>query len=309
MILQKKCKYIMVYKSNYDVIHDYIESLCLFDEILEFDIFLQKSSIYLNCNEYVVIFTNMWFSPDDVLMVSKNIIFLNVEHLTESTRMNHIVDLIRKGISIADFSSVNIKMLKMFAYENDISTKNVEFYHLPYQFNVEEQKRLQISPNAYEYDIGVINAIPKIDGNIENIRTTLWEKLKKTNLRIKNIMGWKNERDELINKCKIILNIHNFDSFNIFEHVRCDRLLFSNKLVLSQVSLDATSLDIYNNVIWICYDDNIIQNIHFVVDNFEELKRKYANETDIIGIAINRGIQLQNTVYEIENKYLLEYLV
>lgn len=305
MMLNKNYKYIMVYKNNYDVIYDYIKSLCLFDEIFEFDNFNQKSSIYLNCKEYVIFFTNMWMSLHEMFNnAPKNIIFLNVEHLTECIRMNHIVDLIRKGISIADFSSVNIKLIKMYAFENDICLKNIAFYHLPYQFNVEEQKRLRVCPTEYEYDIGVINAIPKIDGNFENIRTTLWDKLKKTNLRIKNILGWKNERDELINKCKIILNIHNFDCFKIFEHVRCDRLVFSNKLVLSQVSLDAASLDIYNHVIWVYYDENIIQNIQFVVDNFEELKLKYANDTDIIGIAINRGIQLQNTVHEIERNII-----
>jgi hypothetical protein len=301
MILQKEKKYVLVYKTNYDVIEDYIDSLCLFDEIYEFEHFIQQSASYLNNNDYVVILTNMWLTANDRLSKSKNIIFLNVEHLSEQTRMNHMVDLIRHGISVADFSDVNIKLLKMYAAENDICTKDIAFYHFPYQFHVEEQNRLLICQTEYEYDIGIINANPKIDGNVINLRTTLWEKLKRTNLRLKNIMGWKNDRDQLINKCKIILNIHNFEVFTIFEHIRCDRLLFSKKLVVSQVSLDATNLDIYNHVIWINYDDaNIIDSIQYVVDNFERLKLKYANETGLVEIVINRGIQWQNTVIEIE---------
>tara|TARA_B110000971_G_scaffold16227_1_gene15000 strand:- start:347 stop:526 length:180 start_codon:yes stop_codon:yes gene_type:complete len=55
----------------------------------------------------------MWLTADDRLSKSKNIIFLNVEHLSEQTRMNHMVDLIRHGISVADFSDVNIKLLKI----------------------------------------------------------------------------------------------------------------------------------------------------------------------------------------------------
>ena len=114
-------------------------------------------------------------------------------------------------------------------------------------------------------------------------------------------MGWKNDRDQLINKCKIILNLHNFEWFTIFEHIRCDRLLFSKKLVVSQLSLDATNLDIYNHEIWINYDDaNIVDSIQYVVDNFERLKLKYANETGLVEIVINHGIQWQNTVLEIE---------
>lgn len=90
-------------------------------------------------------------------------------------------------------------------------------------------------------------------------------------------------------------------NINIFEHVRCDRLLFSKKLDSRQVSLDATNLDIYNHVIWINYDDaNIIDSIQYVVDNFEKLKLKYVNETGLVEIVINRGIQWQNTVLEIE---------
>jgi hypothetical protein len=306
MNLQKKKKFVMVYKTNYHVIEDYIDSLCLFDEIYEYEQFIPKSSIYLSNNEYVIVFTNMWLKmTDNMFEGAKNIIFLNVEHLTEQTRMNHIVDLIRHGISVADFSDVNIKILKMYALENDICTKDVDFYHFPYQFHEKEQNRLRIcqTEHIYEYDIGIINAIPKTDGNVMNLRTTLWEKLNQTNLRLKDIMGWKTDRDELINKCKIILNIHNFECFKIFEHVRCDRLLFANKLVLSQVSLDATNIDIFNHVIWINYDDtNMIDSIQYVVDNFEQLKLKYANETSLVEIVINRGIKLQNTILEIERK-------
>ena len=51
---------------------------------------------------------------------AKNVIFLNVEHLTEQHRMNQAVNIIRNGVSFADFSLVNIKILKMYAAENNI---------------------------------------------------------------------------------------------------------------------------------------------------------------------------------------------
>jgi hypothetical protein len=72
----------------------------------------------------------MWLTANDRLSKSKNIIFLNVEHLSEQTRMNHVVNLIHHGISVADFSDVNIKLM-MYAAENDICTKDIAFYHFP----------------------------------------------------------------------------------------------------------------------------------------------------------------------------------
>tara|TARA_Y100000389_G_scaffold204971_1_gene261435 strand:- start:1996 stop:2733 length:738 start_codon:yes stop_codon:yes gene_type:complete len=227
---------------------------------------------------------------------AKNVIFLNVEHLTEQHRMNQAVNIIRNGVSFADFSLVNIKILKMYAAENNICIKNISFYHLPYQFNLNEQVRLSKETNDFEYDVGIINAIPKIDGNIENIRTTLWNKLIKTDIKVKNIIGWNQERDDQINKCKIILNIHNFECFFIFEHVRCDRLIFANKLIVSQLSYEQEKLDIFNNVIWLNNDEHINDNIKFILENYEELKTKYIDKTRLTEIMINRKVELLNTI-------------
>jgi hypothetical protein len=72
------------------------------------------------------------------------------------------------------------------------------------------------------------------------------------NYSIKIIHGWKNVRDEQIASCRVLLNIHgckNFENSNIFEHIRCDRLLAAGYKILSESSLflDEKFINQYNN--------------------------------------------------------------
>jgi hypothetical protein len=83
-----------------------------------------------------------------------------------------------------------------------------------------------------------------------------------------NITGFDEERDELLKQCKIILNIHHFECFNIFEHIRCDRLIFADKIIISDKSLFMEDLDVYNFVIWEDYD-NIVNKTIDLLYNFE----------------------------------------
>ncbi len=60
------------------------------------------------------------------------------------------------------------------------------------------------------------------------------------NYSIKIIQGWKNIRDEQIASCRVLLNIHgsdNIEDSNIFEHIRCDRLLAAGYKILSESSI------------------------------------------------------------------------
>jgi len=306
LLLDTDTEYIFVYKIEYNPIEDYIASFKLKKQIIEYDDFLSKWSLYVNNKNYIIIFTHMWFYPDDEYSNVNNILFLNVEHLTEFNRMKHILDIMKYGIPIIDYSIVNIECIKDYASTNNIEVK-VPLYHLPYQYNLEEQLSLKKADNNYEYDIGIINALPRIDGNIENRRITLWNVLQKTDYKILNIMGWVKDRDEQINKCKLILNIHNFEFFKIFEHVRCDRLIFSNKLIVSELSLEAKTLDIYNNVIWVEYD-NIIPSLKQILDNYDYYMQKTYNEIQMKQLLINRAIQFHKTLTDIKTHINTRFL-
>lgn len=298
LLLDTNIEFLFVYKTKYNPIEDYIASFKIKKQIIEYDDFKSKWELYVNNKNYIIILVHMWFYPDDVYRNVNNILFLNVEHLTENTRMEHIFNIMKFDIPIIDYSEVNIKCIKNYASINDIEIK-VPLYYLPYQYNIEEQISLEKNDALYEYDIGIINALPTIDGIIDNRRTTLWNELQKTDYKILNILRWGKDRDEQINKCKIILNVHNFDCFKIFEHVRCDRLIFSNKLIVSELSLEAHNLDIYNNVIWVEYD-NIILSLKKILENYDHFMQKTYDKLQMKQLLIDRAIQFYKTLLDIK---------
>lgn len=286
-------KIYFVYKTNFKVLEDYVNSLNIFYDYIE----LENINKYYNCYD-IFIFGQMWLGEQEKSFYEKtNILFLNVEHLTESNRLNHIINHIKHNMPIIDFSMANILFLRKYIEQNNIDYKS-NLILLPYQFNSIENFNIQNNINEYEYDIGIINAITKKDktndSNLIYKRDDIWQKIKQQNWTYINILGWGKERDTLIKKCKIIINIHNFDVFNIFEHIRCDRLIFANKIILSDKSLYQDQLDINDYVIWEEYD-KIIDTAQDILNNFN----KYNVKKDFIKIINSRKKTLKNNIDKI----------
>ena len=175
-----------------------------------------------------------------------------------------------------------------------------EFIYLPYQFNIKDNYLLKNIDKQYKYDIGIINATPKKDpsvsANLKYKRTEIWEKINVLGLNCINITCFDEERDELLKQCKVILNIHHFDCYNIFEHIRCDRLIFADKIIISDKSLFMEELDVYNFVIWEDYD-NIVNKTIEVLYNFEMYQEKMEKHT--------KDEIIQNRIKTFETNYRL----
>lgn len=288
------------------VLEDYIYSLNIFDDVIhisELSIgkYLQTKNIY--------VFTQMWLHTDNLEqqvidnMLSQNrCIYLNVEMLSEEIRGNHILNLIKENVQIADYSIANISYIQAYAKDKGVEIKKPIIY-LPYQFNLQDQIQLYNKENEYEYDVGIINALPKksdtVNPSLTYRRTKLWNDLQNRRISSINIMGWGKERDTLIRKCKVIINVHHFECFNIFEHIRCDRLLFANKIVLSDESILMNDLDVFPHVQW-CKFDNILDRAEFIVDNFEMYQSKI-NTVGLKNLRYHRCLTLRN---ELDKKIL-----
>ena len=261
------------------VLEDYIHSLNIFDDVIhlrEFSIQKFKST------DYIYVITQMWLNLDekiqhlvDGMLSSDRVVYLNVEMLSESIRMDHILGLIKKGIQIADYSMVNIIFLKEYAKEHNIPITK-EVIYLPYQYNLRDQVQLQNIDDKYEYDIGIINALPKQDDSVNKVNTyrriKMWNDLQNTKWKCINILGWGKERDELIKRCKVIINVHHFEAFNIFEHIRCDRMIWAKKIIVSDNSLGMDKLDITKYIFCEEFDD-IIPRSEEVLQKFTEYYR------------------------------------
>jgi hypothetical protein len=293
--------YILVVLDEYertipDVIKDYILSLHIITEVISISDLAKYYSTNTASNDTLYILTQMALNIDFFTRTSKhileatNIAFLNVEMLTEANRMNWIIDIINyTNFKIIDYSFENIFFLIEYLYSANIIYYNTIVY-FPYQFNLNENLILK-QKDSYEYDVGIINAAPvksdTVNNNLTYKRTVLYEKLQNnSNLKIINIMGWGDERDKMINKCKIILNIHNFECYNIHESIRCDRLVFAKRIIVSELSQYTNLLDTYPNIFFTDYD-NVIHLSDKIINNFNEYDDKI-NKLDTIDLIINR---------------------
>ena len=194
---------------------------------------------------------------------------ISSEPLNLVYRLKKITDIHNKfpNIKIYDYSLSNIKIL------NEQGIMNTE--HLPYLYN---EKEVSFLKNVYAtekkiYDFGFLNAEGTTTESILTVRRrTLIQSLIDKGFTVHIISGWGESRDIELAKCNIILNIHGqliagdttpINTCKIFEHIRCNRLLYAGFKILSEESycLDPTFINSFSNLKLIKYDDffNITQ--------------------------------------------------
>lgn len=217
-------------EKGYECFEDYIDSLGIVDEKIYYN--YDRELYKINFDDLGCIHIFRYHLPG-FLYGKTNIFVLNTEQLTEPSRYNHIMNYVKRGVPIIDYSLVNIRLMR---------GKGIIFY-LPYQYSQNEIRRLQEFSKEYKYDIGIINCSSRR-------RKELLCKLKGIGLRVIDIRGWKDERDSMVGSCKILLNIHLIDDFSVYEHIRCDRWLFAGKLIISEPCSFSKDLDVVGNVVF-----------------------------------------------------------
>jgi hypothetical protein len=158
-------------------------------------------------------------------------------------------------VEIWDYSVENIRIFK----ENNIH--NVK--HVP--FCLWDEYRNQIESyninNNYDFDVVFI-------GWINKRREKILDELTKNGLKVKTITQrlFGKERDEIISKSKILLNIHFEEDYKIFELYRCFPWIETKKIVVSENSLDND-----NRCINVNYE-NIVDKILEIINNKNYVK-------------------------------------
>ena len=227
-------------------------------------------------NEIIIVYQIFDSSIFDLKELNIKISYLNTEPLNISHRLNYIIKNVigeYPDITIYDYSLSNIKIL------NDNGIKNI--IHLPYLINQKEinsLKELLIINTNKEYDFGIIssNGIDTtcIDTLTPPRRKKIVEYLLSQGFTVNFITGFDDNRDIELSKCKKILNIHGEylnESSNIFEHIRCDRLLHAGFEILSESNyyLDQTFINQFPNLKIIDYQDFFnITNTPKIIDCF-----------------------------------------
>jgi len=217
---------------------------------------------------------------------------LQTEPLNLSWRLNSILNFhkIYPNIKIYDYSKSNIKILSKYNITNcEYLSYNIQSYELSKLTSF-----LTENVNNRIYDFGFIynwKSLPIDEQHIINPprRRNVVDFLRKNGFKVNIIAGYGDDRDIELSKCKIILNIHGQinnnnnpgpdECSNIFEHIRCDRLLKAGFIILSEKSdnLDIDFINKYSNLKCIDYNEffniDIINNILNNTKKIDETKK------------------------------------
>lgn len=185
-------------------------------------IFYELEQFILNCDEF---YNSNYPICVFKVMCNEDCILYNTE---QTTRQDFNFRDFKNPLikEIWDYSEINIENFK----KNGIT--NVKLVK-PKIWNEYAQKLSSYNTtNDYEYDVVFV-------GWVQERREKILFDLKKENIKTLILSEhFLDERDKLISKSKILLNMHFDDDYKIFEIVRCFPWLDVNKIVVSENSLD-----------------------------------------------------------------------
>ena len=212
-----------------------------------------------------------------------NFSYLNTEPLNLKSRLDYVIDISNKypDIVLYDYSQSNVNILKEYG---------IKSVYLPYIYNETEisflkEQKLQ---NEQIYDYGIICSSGYVSTEVltpPRRKKIVDHLLSQGTVNI--ISGFGKERDIELSKCKTILNIHGEymgEISSIFEHIRCDRLLYAGYNILSEESykLDETFHNKYKDKLKFINYESFFKMKTKLVDTFI-----FYNELDMLEYRLN----------------------
>jgi hypothetical protein len=235
-------------KKTYKFFFEYSESLKKYIKH-DFVLFSNEKKVIKNAKKYDILFfvQNL---PDFILEnenLKKKSLVINTEQFTKKDNIDKIKNF---NVNIIDYSYSNILLL-----EKELKINSIYF---PYVINKKEI-----------YNFEKTSGICFI-GLLSERRLKILNELKKNGIDvtiIKNI--FMEEKDDILFKHKILINIHYDDDYNIYESLRCDRCVFNKMIVISEKSL-YDDINIFNKK-----NKIIIENYNNLVKKIEEIYKNY----------------------------------
>jgi GR25 family glycosyltransferase involved in LPS biosynthesis/tetratricopeptide (TPR) repeat protein len=230
--LPKKIVFYYNHEFNIDLLSDYFNSL--------------KS-------EYSVVVTNDLEGikhVDEIIFVHTvfdrinwdcEISYLNTEPLNLECRLWNVVHIHNSYPelkSIYDYSLSNIQIMNK---NGILNTHFLEYRYEPMEVNFLKELSAK-TPKEYDFGIMCSGSVPTTDPDelTPPRRREIVKSLLSKGFTINIISGWGKYRDHELAKCKTILNIHGQYAETpsaIFEHIRCNRLLYAGYPVISETSI------------------------------------------------------------------------
>jgi len=201
--------------------------------------------------------------PDlSVFELNKTVSYLNTEPLNIGGRICHVIyNIYNKFPQIKHFYDYSLSNIHIM---NSNGINNTVFLEYPY--NPDEIDFLkEINTCEKIYDFGIICCSSVWTNDVNLLKPPRRQKVVKhlisKGFKVNVVSGFGKERDLELAKCKRILNIHGQfiqERTSIFEHIRCNRLLYAGYNILSEDSdfLDINFVKKYQNQLeFINYSD------------------------------------------------------
>lgn len=266
-------------KHKYDYFSDYINSI-----VKHFNnkiIIYQSSNIQKYILEYSnnSIFIFLQEIPNYINKFTlKNYFILNTE---QYTHCNLIQDY-NKTNNLIDYSKENI------IYANNYLNKQ-NIYFFPYTYNKQE---------IYNYD-KIYDAC--IVCNLSERRLQIINEIKALDIKVTVISNlFDAQRDEILFRHKILINIHNSEDYKIFESIRCNRCIFNKMIIISENSIYSKANKLSKYIIFRNYN-NIAKTVKKILDNYNYYYNLIYTKYDNL---IQNYNNYTNKIYDNNKKYL-----
>jgi hypothetical protein len=162
----------------------------------------------------------------DMAIQSQPCILYNTEQLTRGSELQRLLIRAKKPdvAAVWDYSTANIDILRKYG---------VTAEHHPVGISPVHRQRLQqFLMEPKEYDVG-------FSGTMSPRRRLILQELVTKGLSVLQICDKIGDpRDSELAKCRVIINIHFNDDYQVFESVRCAQWLDVGVPVVSEKSLD-----------------------------------------------------------------------
>ena len=189
--------------------------------------------------------------PKLIEQIPKSTVILNTEQIySDETEWNkNLFDWVT-NFEVWDYSQRNIEKF------NEMGINRIKHFKIGFQ------KELARLSNTKEKDVDVL-----FYGAVNERRKEILNKLEAKGLKVKTLFGvYGKERDEWIERAKIVLNLHHYNS-QIFEVVRVFYLLTNSIAVVGEVN-EATSIDeICKDGIYVAKYEDLVAGCMEVVSN------------------------------------------
>ena len=233
-----------------------------------------KILVYTNSNDIIYnnqcyfIFFGIHFVNFPIIN-EPNVYYVNLEQLTRDGTY-HIYNILDKAIiyknlkcNLLDYSDENCNILKKH---------NIQSIYLPYQVNLEE-----IYNYNKDYDFVTCCCWNERIENIYKPLSLIFNKC----YSIGNPILWGKERDNILLKSKVLINIHHREKdYFILEEIRITRCILNKIIVISEDSLNHENYILSKYIIFTNYN-NLIAKTSEVLNNYEYYYNLLYKDLDI----------------------------